>query len=308
MELNRYHRHLKWFSFSQTLFAGVFFLILLMSPTTWAGNVYVSRFWHNHQPIYWPEWNGGSQPERVQFAEDSILLKSGQFYDSGVAHPENDLSAIFSVGDRVNAYQSGPRNSLANVGSGGYAMSYSGSLINNVASLGAANALGYGGGWWNGNREARNWTTSGGSRKLDLVGFTYHHSLGAVLPKEVFRKEIQIFKEAYYKAWNTGSAANHSKGFFPTEMAFSQSMIDVLADEGYQWVIVASHHLSRTLPSYMGDPAYTAPEANSWKIFSSPPNVADQLGSAGGGAWWFGTGNVGETANHRLPIERKAEA
>ena len=228
-------------------------------------------------------------------------MKSGQVYDSGVAHPENDLNAIFSVGDRVNAYQAGPRNSLANVNSGGYAMSYSGSLINNVASLGAANALGYGGGWWNGNREARNWTTSGGSRKMDLVGFTYHHSLGAVLPKEVFRKEIQIFKEAYYKAWNTGSVTNHSKGYFPTEMAFSQSMIDVLTDEGYQWVIVASHHLSRTLPSYMGDPAYTAPEANSWKIFSSPPNAADQIGSASGGAWWFGTGNVGETARNYAP-------
>ena len=263
--------------------------------------VYVSRFWHNHQPIYWPEWNGASQPDRVQFAQDSILLKSGQLYDSGTAHPENDLSAIFGVGDRVNSYQGGPRNSLSNVNSGGYAMSYSGSLMNNVASLGAASSLGYGLGWWNGNREARNWTTSGGSRKLDLVGFTYHHSLGAVLPKEVFRKEIQIFKEAYYKAWNTGSASNHSKGFFPTEMAFSSPMIDVLSDEGYEWVIVASHHLSRTLPGYMGNATYTSPEANSWKIFSSPPNPADQLGSVSGGAWWFGTGNVGETAWNHAP-------
>ena len=288
-----------------SLFFGVLQSGLLLTfvwpQASWAGNVYVSRFWHNHQPIYWPEWSSNPQPERVQFAQDSINLKSGQVYDSGVAHPENDLAGIFSVGDRINAYQSGPRNSLANVNSGGYAMSYSGSLINNVASLGAANALGYGAGWWNGNREARNWTTSGGSRKMDLVGFTYHHSLGAVLPKEVFRKEIQIFKEAYYKAWNTGSATNHSKGYFPTEMAFSHHMIDVLADEGYQWTIVASHHLSRTLPAYMGDPTYTAPEANSWKIYSSPPNAADQLGSASGGAWWFGTGNVGETARNYAP-------
>jgi len=277
------------------------FLVFTWPQAGWAGNVYVSRFWHNHQPIYWPEWSSNPQPERVQFAQDSINLKSGQLYDSGIAHPENDLSSIFSVGDRINAYQSGPRNSLANVNSGGYAMSYSGSLMNNVASLGAANSLGYGPGWWNGNREARNWKTPGGSPKMDLVGFTYHHSLAAVLPKEVFRKEIQIFKEAYYKAWNTGSITNHSKGYFPTEMAFSRHMIDVLADEGYQWTIVASHHLSRTLPSYMGDPTYTAPEANSWKIYSSPPNRADQLGSAGSGAWWFGTGNVGETARNFAP-------
>ena len=103
---------------------------------SWANpNVYVSRFWHNHQPIYWPEWSANPQPERVQFAQDSINLKSGQVYDSGAAHPENDLTAIFSVADRIDAYQSGPRNSLANVTNGGYAMSYSGSLINNVASL-----------------------------------------------------------------------------------------------------------------------------------------------------------------------------
>ena len=47
-------------------------------------NVYVSRFWHNHQPIYWPEWNGnGAQTERVQYAWDSIVLKAGQTYGTG---------------------------------------------------------------------------------------------------------------------------------------------------------------------------------------------------------------------------------
>jgi hypothetical protein len=262
-------------------------------------NVRVSRFWHNHQPIYWPEWNSnGSQNQRVQFAWDSIVLKPGQDYNnSGSLHPENDLSAIFGVDDRKKAYQDGPRNSLASVNAGGYAMSYSGSLIDNVNNLGANNQLGYSGSWWNGNREARNWLTSGGSRKLDLVGFTYHHSLGAVLPKAVFRKELQIFHEAAYKAWNTGSITNRSKGFFPTEMAFSRHMIDVLADEGYQWVIVASHHLSRTSPTYN----QKANPEGSFNIYSSPPNQADQLGPTEANGWWFGTGNVGETAWNLAP-------
>ena len=45
------------------------------------GNVYVSRFWHNHQPLYWPEWNGnGSQTNRGQYAWDSITLKPTQNY------------------------------------------------------------------------------------------------------------------------------------------------------------------------------------------------------------------------------------
>lgn len=269
------------------------------------GNVYVSRFWHNHQPIYWPEWNDNwnGQPNRLQFARDSMQLKSGQLYDSLQAHPDNDLDQIFGVDDRKKAYQDGPKNSLAQVNqNGGYAMSYSGSLINNVHGLGASSYGGYGSNWWDGNRAARTWTTPKGSRRMELVGFTYHHSLGAVLPKAVFRKEMQIFHEAVYKAWNTGSATNRSKGFFPTEMGFSRHMIDVLADEGYQWVIVASHHLSRTLPDYLGNPQYTLPQSNSWKIFSSPPNKADQINSASGGGWWFGTGNVGETAYNHAPF------
>lgn len=283
-----------------TAFLGAAFLIAGCPSDATAAEVRVSRFWHNHQPIYWPEWNSnGSQTERVQFAWDSIVLKDGQGYDSGTKHPENDLNAIFGVDDRKKAYQDGPRNSLASVNSGGYAMSYSGSLMNNVQNLAANGQLGYGGNWWGGNREARTWTAPGGSSpKLDLVGFTYHHSLGAVLPKEVFRKELQIFHEAAYKAWNTGAIENRSKGFFPTEMAFSTTMIDVLADEGYEWAIVASHHLSRTSPNY-NDKAN--PEG-SYNIFSSPPNKADQLGPTEANGWWFGVGNVGETAWNLAPF------
>ncbi len=281
--------------------AAIFSLVAGSTLNAHSAEVRVSRFWHNHQPIYWPEWNSTPQNQRVQFAQDSINLKSGQLYDSGSAHPENDLDAIFGVDDRKRAYQDGPRSSLSSVYSGGYSMSYSGSLIDNVNNLGANGHSGYGTGWWDGNRTATKWLTSGGSRKLELVGFTYHHSLGAVLPKEVFRKELQIFHEAAYKAWDMGSVTNRSKGFFPTEMAFSPTMIDVLADEGYQWSIVASHHLSRTLPAYMGNATYTSPENNSWKIYSSPPNKADLLGSASGGHWWFGTGNVGETAWNHAP-------
>lgn len=279
--------------------AAVFAMSAGQSFDARAAEVRVSRFWHNHQPIYWPDWNGnGSQTKRVQFAWDSIVLKDGQGYGSGSKHPENDLNSIFSVDDRKKAYQDGPRNSLASVNSGGYAMSYSGSLMNNVQNFAANGQLGYSGNWWGGNREASKWLTAGGSRKLDLVGFTYHHSLGSVLPKEVFRKELQIFHEAAYKAWDMGSVTNRSKGFFPTEMAFSETMIDVLADEGYQWAIVASHHLSRTSPNY----SQKANPEGSYNIFSSPPNKADQVGPVEANGWWFGTGNVGETAWNLAPF------
>ncbi len=264
-------------------------------------NVYVSRFWHNHQPIYWPEWNGnGSQTQRVQFAWDSIVLKPGQTYNSGAAHPENDLVQIFGLDDRRNAYQSGPRNSLATLPqSAGFAVSYSGSLMDNVRSLGSNGQLGYGGGWWDGWRESSTWTTPSGSRRMDLVGFTYHHSLSPLLPKAVFRKELQIFKQAWWKAWNKNpDLSDHSKGFFPTEMAFSRHMVDVLVDEGYEWSIVASHHLSRTCPTYL----QKANPEGSYNIFSSPPNRADLLGPSPTQGWWYGEPNPGNAAWNVAPF------
>lgn len=95
---------------------GLLAMALLVPSATANNNVKVSRFWHNHQPLYWPEWNGnGSQTSRVQFAWDSIVLKPGQIYDSSRQHPENDLNAIFGVDDRKKAYQDGPRNSVAGV-------------------------------------------------------------------------------------------------------------------------------------------------------------------------------------------------
>lgn len=263
--------------------------------TCWGANVGVSRFWHNHQPIYWPDWSA-SQPERVQFAKDSIDAKRG-----GAAHPSNDLEGdVFNKDDRKNAYQSGPRNSLAACPEdAGYAVSYSGSLIENVRSLGNAGYLGYSGSWNAGWREARGWRTSRGGPRMDLVGFCYHHALAPVLPKAVFRKEVETFKQAWWKAWDGAmDLSDHSKGFFPTEMAFTTEMVDVLADEGYEWVIVASHHLSRTCPTYLQQ---GSAEAN-YRINSSEPNRADLLGPSPTEGWWYDSPNPGNCANNVSPF------
>ncbi|MBJ7259061.1 MAG: hypothetical protein JHD33_05920, partial [Chthoniobacterales bacterium] len=276
-------------------------------PAVANGNVYVSRFWHNHQPIYWPEWNNnGSQTTRVQYAWDSIVMKPSQTYGylnlSPVTgqHPENNLTDIFGLQDRVTSYQSGPRNALTSFNSaGGFAISYSGSLIDNVRQLGSVNQLGYGGGWNSGYKEARGWKTPSGSTRMDLVGFTYHHSLAPLLPKSVFRKELQIFKQAWWKAWGgNGDLSDHSKGYFPTEMAYSRHLIDMLVDEGYQWVIVPSHHISRTCPTYN---TKANPEG-SYNIFSSPPNKADQLGPSPTEGWWYGEPNPGNAAWNVAPF------
>jgi len=272
------------------------------SPNAFGQNqVYVSRFWHNHQPIYWPEWNGnGGQNSRVQYAWDSIVLKNGQTYGTGMGHPDNNLSDIFGLDDRKAAYQGRPRDSLSNIVSeAGFALSYSGSLIDNVRNLAANNQLGYGSGWWDGNRQAKGWTTPLGSRRLDLVGFNYHHSLAPLLPKAVLRKELQVFKQAWWKAWAGNSdLSDHSKGYFPTEMAFSESIIDVLADEGYQWSIVPSHHLSRTCPTYFNQFDLNS---GSYNIYSSPPNKADLLGPSPNSGWWYDQPNPGNAAWNVAP-------
>ncbi|MBJ7392879.1 MAG: hypothetical protein JHC85_15025, partial [Chthoniobacterales bacterium] len=133
---------------------------------------------------------------------------------------------------------------------------------------------------------------------LDLVGFTYHHSLAPLLPKSVFRKELQIFKQAWWKAWGGKSdLSDHSKGFFPTEMGYSRHLIEVLREEGYEWVIVASHHLSRTCPTYN---TVANPESR-YNIFSSPPNKADQLGPSPTEGWWYGEPNPGNAAWNVAP-------
>ncbi|MBT3193564.1 MAG: hypothetical protein HN341_13520, partial [Verrucomicrobia bacterium] len=105
--------------------------------------------------------------------------------------------------------------------------------------------------------------------------------------------EIQAFKQVWWKAWGGNSdLSDHSRGFFPTEMAFSTEMIDVLVDEDYDWVIVPSHHISRTCPTYND---HADPEG-SFQIKSSPPNRADQLGPSPTDGWWFAEPNPGQAA------------
>jgi hypothetical protein len=280
------------------------FCVLLLPQVVSANNVanvHVARHWHLHQPIYWPEWNSnGSQTQRYQYAWDSLQMKfaNGNRYDgSPVRHPQNNLvqgdpegsfDAVFSPDDRIKAYQAGPKESLGRIRDlpfAGYSMSYSGSLIENVNSFGRNNAYGYAANWNQNFIDIRNWRNQSGQRRHDLVGFTYHHSFGPLIPKSVLRKELQIFKEIYWKTWaGQPDKSDHSKGFWPSEAAFSRHMVDVLADEGYEWVIVANSHLTRTVQNFDA-------VAGLGNITSNidPPNRADRLGpTIPANQWWNG--------------------
>lgn len=280
-------------------------LAFIFGSSAWAqgasSGVHLSYHWHMHQPIYWPEKLPGT--DRVQFAGESYDLKSRQasFYPgSSVQHPENNLASgdvgsydpIFTNADRVQAYQFGGKDSISTLlgfQDAGASISYSGSLMDNVWSWGKDYRIGYSPRWNEGYSEARRWLTHSGQPRADMVGFTYHHSLSPLLPRSVLRKEIRLFKEAWAKSWGGRSDfSDHSKGFFPPELAFSETLIPVLVSEGYQWSFIANGHLARSCSNYLNKNIAPMHSTSTWN--TNPPNRADQLNPAvPAEQWWSGS-------------------
>lgn len=235
--------------------------------------VHTTYLWHMHQPTYWGE-KSKADPNRYQLVKESEDLKnSGQNnYSDGLAHPLNNLSEIFGLADRVNAYQYQPKNAVGSISSlpkAGAQMTYGGSLIENINSLGAANQWGYSSGWKNDVNTAHSWLTSGGKPRLDVMGFTMHHTLSPLASDEVLKKEIQAHK--YYQTQQFGY---YSNGYWPAEAAFSENIIKVLKDEGFNWTVIANSHLARTLADY---PLVFG--TNGCNI--DPPNKADKVSTNG---------------------------
>ncbi|MCX8090964.1 MAG: carbohydrate-binding protein [Verrucomicrobiae bacterium] len=238
-----------------------------------AGNsLHTTWLWHLHQPIYWPD-RRASGPDHYEAAWDTI-----QRQDAGRPHPSPEvLRNIFGLDDRVNAYQSRPRDALGDIAShlkSGAQMSFSGALIENVQSLGAAGQLGYSSTWYLANQTARGWTTSGGKPRLDLVHFTYHHALAPLLSEETLEMELRIHRRQMEIFWNT-NVAPLSRGYFPTETCFSRRMIPVLRRVGIEWAIVANTHLARACADF---PVVTGSAGEMCDL----PNRADQLNPAQG--------------------------
>ncbi|MCA9249488.1 MAG: hypothetical protein KDA54_00015 [Phycisphaerales bacterium] len=260
------HRHLAMGAVICAWMAGT---VVVQLPQSFAENLHFTYLWHLEQPIYWPD----QQPTGADRYEDAWT--SIQRTDLGAAHPENNLRDIFGWADRVAAYQYRCADAISAISShaeAGAQISYSGGLIENVASLGAANQLGYGSNWNNSLKAARGWNTVGQSKpRCDIVVFPFHHPLLPLCEDATVRKEIQLYKAVYADAW--GSSPGVSKGMFPPEMAFSTRLVQILAEEGIEWVIVSGEHVSRActdFPTILGTGG----------INCDPPNAADQLNPA----------------------------
>lgn len=239
------------------------------SPAQAQEKLHFTYLWHMEQPIYWPDQQVGA-PDRYERAWQSILRK-----DAGAQHPENDLREIFSKADRVAAYQWRVRDAVQLISGypeAGVQVSYSGSLIENLQSIGAVSQLGYSPSWNQPLRQASAWTTQGqGASRADIVMFPFHHPLSPLVADSTLRKELELYQAAYGPTW--GSAA--SRGFFPPEMAFSTRMIPALAEAGIEWAFVSGEKLSRACADF---PVVYG----SGGINCDPPNLADQLNPAQG--------------------------
>ena len=238
---------------------------LLLAGTALANNsVHITYLWHLEQPIYWPD-RSLDNPNRYQAAWESMT-------DSGsTTHPQNDLEEIFGKADRVEVYQYSIRDTLSATSGSvdmGAQVSYPGDLIENIDSLADAGWT-YSPSWNSAYSQARTWKTSGGQPRLDLVLFPHHHPIAALVEPETLRKEIQTHKALYPQTW--GNNPGISKGFFPAETAFSTRIVETLAQEGIEWSIVGSNHISRSCVDY----PFNAAQDN-----TVPPNLADQLNPA----------------------------
>ena len=255
-------------------FARVAFLFFALMPASlFATNtsVHTTWLWHLHQPIYWPDRATGTAAanhaaDHYQNAWDTIQL--------GNVHPtDTSLSTVFGTGDRIAAYQAGPKNSLSAItgyANAGVQVNYSGALMENVQSLAAVGTLGYGSGWNNNYQTAHSWTTSGGKPRMDLVNFTYHHAMAPLLSDETLEMELRIHQRQMQIFWGTTS-----RGYFPTETCFSERMIPILNKVGIAWSVIGNTHLARTCADF---PVATGSGGEMCDL----PNLADQINPAQG--------------------------
>ena len=246
-------------------------LLLAPLPAPANNSIHTSWLWHLHQPIYWPD-HKVSDTNHYEAAWDTI-----QQQDLGRSHPTPEvLRNIFGLDDRINAYQGRPSAALSSINSylnSGAQVSYSGALMENVQSLGAAGQLGYGSTWYSGNRTARSWSTTGGKPRMDLVNFTYHHALAPLLSDETLEMELRIHRRQMEIFWTTSPAL--SRGYFPAETCFSERLIPVLKKVGIEWTLIANSHLARACADF---PVVIGSGGENCDL----PNRADQLNPAQG--------------------------
>jgi chitodextrinase len=278
-----------------------------LSITATAGTIPAAHVYHNHMPNFWPfyavdvlaKYNAtpAGAPIRYLYDGEVINMKNnppaGYSYYlpaalGGAIMPHDDLVAYYSHDAKTGAYQYWPMQVANEMQSfsgakGQVHVTMSGAVINNVQSLATLqNVPGYSNPNW-GQSWANTFSTlktSNNFRTLDTVHFTGHHSMGPLVGPDYFLKDLiyqnVTLAQPHFLSGNFVS----SKGFFPTELGFSERLIPTLAKLGVQWSVLGNNHFSRTLKDY----PYATYDATGDTLVS-PPNRADLRNTSATGSW-----------------------
>ncbi|HZH18502.1 MAG TPA: carbohydrate binding domain-containing protein [Archangium sp.] len=271
--------------------------LLLAGPAR--AQIAASHVYHNHMPNFWAYYDvskyastpvGGA----IRYTYDGQVINLKQnppsnytyYLPSGAPMPHDDLVTYYSHHAKTGAYLYWPPSVAAdmntNAPTGQVHVTMSGAVVNNVQDLNALqNVTGYNNTNWGSSWRDRYNTlrTPAGNRTLDLIHFTGHHTMGPLVGPDYFLKDLVHQSATLAQPYFLGGNFQSSKGFFPTELGFSERIIPTLAKLGIQWAVIGDNHFSRTLKDY---PFLNDPGSDT---LVSPPNRADLQNTSNVGSW-----------------------
>ncbi|WP_405110138.1 carbohydrate binding domain-containing protein [Paenibacillus sp. FSL K6-1217] len=281
-----------------TLILGGLLIVPAAAPPV-SADIAATHVYHNHMPNFWAYYDLNTynstpvgSPIRYTYDGEVIQLKQNPpagypyYLPNGSPMPHDDLVSYYSHHAKTGAYLTWPW-SVANTLHSSHPqaqmhVTMSGSVVNNVNSIiQQGNVSGYnnpawGTPWKNAVTQLK---TAGGDNRLDLIHFSGHHSMGPLVGNDYLLKDMIYHGATMAQPYFLGSSYKSSKGFFPTELGFSERIIPVLNKLGIQWSVIGNNHFSRTLKDY---PLLDSPGTDT---MISPPNRSDLQNVSTAGAW-----------------------
>lgn len=272
-----------------------------------AAPIPAAHVYHNHMPNFWPfyavdvlaKYNATANGAPIRYLYDGEVINLKNSPPAGYSYflppsmgggimPHDDLVSYYSHDAKTGAYQYWPMQVANEMQSfsgakGQVHVTMSGSVINNVQSLTTLqNVPGYSNPAWGQSwaNTYNNLKTSNNFRTLDTIHFTGHHTMGPLVGPEYFLKDLIYQNVTLAQPYFLGNSFVASKGYFPTELGFSDRLIPTLAKLGVQWSVLGNNHFSRTLKDY----PYATYDATG-DTLTSPPNRADLRNTSNVGSW-----------------------
>lgn len=266
-----------------------------------------AHVYHNHMPNFWPfyavnpadQYNATPVGGPIRYTYDAQVIELKKNPPAGYTYylpsslgggimPHDDLVTYYSPDAKTGAYFWWPQQVAQELSDfsgkqGQIHVTMSGALVNNVQSLNTLqNVPGYNNPNWGQNwRDKYNSLLTRNSYKgLDLIHFTGHHSMGPLVGPDYFLKDLIFHDATLAQPYFLGDSFKSSKGFFPTELGFSERLIPTLSKLGVQWSVMGNNHFSHTLKDYPFDQYY--PNGDT---LVSPPNRADLRNTSTVGQW-----------------------